>query len=75
MSMPMQWLSTPTMNLFPVIEQSSDAAFARHTGAVPSSRNLESMNFFPQQAGFAFKKDNPTMVVDSRCGLWITGFD
>ncbi|KAK3213359.1 hypothetical protein Dsin_018065 [Dipteronia sinensis] len=65
MPMPMPRLSSPTMNLFPMIEESSDAAFARNTGVAPSSRNLESMNLFPQQAGFAFKKDTPTMVVDS----------
>ncbi|KAK1550574.1 hypothetical protein Q3G72_021291 [Acer saccharum] len=66
MHVPMPRMSTPTMNLFPTIEKSGDAAFAaRNTGAALSSRNLESMNLFPQQAGFAFKKDTPTMVFDS----------
>ncbi|KAK2645064.1 hypothetical protein Ddye_020259 [Dipteronia dyeriana] len=60
MPVPMPRLSAPTMNLFPMIEISGDAAFA-----APSSRNLESMNLFPPQAGFAFKKDTPTTVVDS----------
>lgn len=50
--------TTSTMNLFPMIEKSGDV-FAHNTGA---PRNLESMNLFPQQAGFACKKDTPSVV-------------
>ncbi|KAL5783626.1 hypothetical protein ACOSP7_008655 [Xanthoceras sorbifolium] len=56
-------LSTSTMNLFPMIDKSGDV-FVRNTGVSPP-RNMESMNLFPQQAGFACKKDTPSMVDSS----------
>lgn len=51
-----------TMNLFPVSDNSGQDVSARIMAA---PRNWESMNLFPQQAGFAPKNDTPNMI-DSR---------
>lgn len=49
-----------TMNLFPIIEKFGDD-LPQNISTAPANR--ESMNRFPQQTGFAAKKDTP---VDSR---------
>lgn len=49
-----------TMNLFPIIEKSGDE-LPQNIATAPANR--ESINLFPQQTGFAAKKDTP---VDSR---------
>lgn len=51
-----------TMNLFPVSDNSGQDVSARNMAA---PRNWESMNLFPQQAGFTPKNDTPNMI-DSR---------
>lgn len=51
-----------TMNLFPVSDNSGQDVSARNMAA---PRNWESMNLFPQQAGFAPKNDTPNMIDSS----------
>ncbi|KAA8523349.1 hypothetical protein F0562_009772 [Nyssa sinensis] len=45
--------ATTTMNLFPMIEKSGETSGVSTRNTAPMSRNLKSMNLFPQQAGFA----------------------
>uniref|UniRef100_A0A5B7ALI5 Protein TIFY n=2 Tax=Davidia involucrata TaxID=16924 RepID=A0A5B7ALI5_DAVIN len=45
--------ATTTMNLFPMIEKSGEVSGVSTRNAAPMSRNLKSMNLFPQQTGFA----------------------
>ena len=56
--------TAPTMNLFPINEKTSEVSAQN----VPATRNIQSMDLFPQPAGFAapFPKEEFPKIPDSR---------